>query len=98
MGNCKEALASFLSVAFSGNFYVPIDKEMPMYRVHSIFETLNPALILCREEEREKLLVSRLPCTAFRAKIRIKKRNDRQKHHRNEAGYGKDGSDRITEF
>lgn len=55
MENCKEALASFMSVVYSGNFYVPIDKEMPLPRVHSIFETLNPALILCRKEEGERL-------------------------------------------
>lgn len=55
MENSKEAVASFMGVVHSGNFYVPIDKEMPLARVHNIFETLDPALILCRDEDLERL-------------------------------------------
>ena len=34
-------------MAYSGCFYVPIDEEMPLYRVELIFQTLNPRAVLC---------------------------------------------------
>lgn len=55
MENSKEAVASFMSVVYSGNFYVPIDTNMPLSRVHKIFDTLEPELILCRDEKSEQL-------------------------------------------
>lgn len=55
MENSKEAVASFMSVVYSGNFYVPIDKKMPLSRVRNIFDTLEPELILCRDEDSERL-------------------------------------------
>ena len=35
-----------LGVLYSGNFYVVLDTQMPVERVHRIFETLQPAGIL----------------------------------------------------
>jgi len=37
-----ESLVSFLGVAYSGNFYVPIDISMPKMRIELILQTLNP--------------------------------------------------------
>lgn len=37
-----ESLVSFLGVAYSGNFYVPIDIQMPIMRIELILQTLNP--------------------------------------------------------
>jgi D-alanine--poly(phosphoribitol) ligase subunit 1 len=37
-----ESLVSFLGVAYSGNFYVPIDIQMPKMRIELILQTLNP--------------------------------------------------------
>lgn len=37
-----ESLVSFMGVAYSGNFYVPIDMQMPKMRVELILETLQP--------------------------------------------------------
>ena len=37
-----ESLVSFLGVAASGNFYVPIDIQMPKGRIELILKTLNP--------------------------------------------------------
>lgn len=37
-----ESLVAFMGVAYSGNFYVPIDMQMPKKRVELILETLNP--------------------------------------------------------
>jgi len=46
-----ESLISFLGVAYSGNFYVPIDIQMPSMRIELILKTLNPiaSLILKRD-------------------------------------------------
>ena len=42
-----KSVAAFFGVAYSGCFYVPIDEEMPLYRVELIFQTLNPRAVLC---------------------------------------------------
>ena len=43
----SPALAeAMLGVLYSGNFYVVLDTQMPVERVHRIFETLQPAGIL----------------------------------------------------
>ncbi|MBO6046221.1 MAG: amino acid adenylation domain-containing protein [Erysipelotrichaceae bacterium] len=44
-----KAIAAFFGVVYSGNFYVPIDEEMPKYRVELIFETLQPKYIIVDE-------------------------------------------------
>lgn len=42
----------FLSIAYSGNFYVPIDPELPPERIRSILETVQPAALILRENAR----------------------------------------------
>lgn len=42
-------LISFFGVVYSGNFYVPIDTEMPVERMLLIFETLSPVRIIVDE-------------------------------------------------
>jgi D-alanine--poly(phosphoribitol) ligase subunit 1 len=44
------AISAFYGVVYSGNFYVPIDEEMPQYRVELIFQNLQPQMIICDEE------------------------------------------------
>lgn len=41
-----ESLVSFMAIAYSGNFYVPIDMQMPRYRIELILGTLQPAAAL----------------------------------------------------
>lgn len=41
-----ECLVAFLGVAYSGNFYVPIDIQMPPARIKLILDTLNPEAII----------------------------------------------------
>lgn len=41
-----ECLVDFMGVAYSGNFYVPIDKQMPADRIKLILETLEPGAII----------------------------------------------------
>lgn len=42
-----NSVAAFFGVVYSGCFYVPIDEEMPAYRVELIFKTLKPRAVLC---------------------------------------------------
>ena len=48
-----ECIAAFLGVAYSGNFYTPIDTEMPARRIEKVLETLQPKLLItnCRSKE-----------------------------------------------
>lgn len=39
-------IVSFLAVAYSGNFYSPIDYEMPIERINKIIDTLQPIAII----------------------------------------------------
>lgn len=41
-----DVLTSFMGTAYSGNFYSPIDVEMPGSRVNKILEVLRPALVI----------------------------------------------------
>jgi len=41
-----KVLASFLGIAYSGNFYSPIDVDMPTSRVDKILEILQPRVVL----------------------------------------------------
>lgn len=43
-------LACFWGVVYSGNFYVPIDFELPLERIKIIFNTLNPIGVISDEE------------------------------------------------
>ena len=45
-----DVLVSFMGVAYSCNFYSPIDTEMPASRVNKILEVLNPALVITTSE------------------------------------------------
>ncbi len=48
-----KSVAAFFGVVYSGCFYVPIDEEMPLYRVELIFRTLNPRAVLCDAKTRK---------------------------------------------
>lgn len=39
-------IVAFMGILYSGNFYVPIDVNMPEVRIRAIIEKLNPVLIL----------------------------------------------------
>lgn len=41
-----ESLVAFMGVAYSGNFYVPIDMQMPKLRVELILNTLQPTAMV----------------------------------------------------
>ena len=42
-----QTIAAFLGVIWSGCFYVPLDGEMPQFRMELILQDLNPAACIC---------------------------------------------------
>lgn len=46
MGKCKEAIVGFMGTVYSGNFYVPIDANMPDERIQKIFAVVDPFVVL----------------------------------------------------
>lgn len=45
-------ISSFLGVAYSGNFYSPIDIKMPEDRINKIISTLDPAVIITNRKHK----------------------------------------------
>lgn len=50
-----ESVISFMGVAKSGNFYVPIDRQLPVKRVELIVETLQPKAAIIWEKDNKIL-------------------------------------------
>lgn len=48
-----ESLEMFLGVTYSGNFYVPVGKNLPNARIQLILESMNPGCILAQKADRE---------------------------------------------
>lgn len=42
-----KMIVTFLGTVYAGNYYVPIDEEMPAHRIAMIFETLQPEAVVC---------------------------------------------------
>jgi amino acid adenylation domain-containing protein len=55
MGKHPRTIVTFYGVIYSGNYYVPIDEEMPRHRIELIFESLKPKAVIC-DQESAKLL------------------------------------------
>lgn len=55
MEKSADNIAAFMGILYSGNFYCPIDTDMPMDRVQVIIDTLRPAMILAEAATRDKL-------------------------------------------
>ena len=49
-----KVLASFMGIAYTGNFYSPIDIDMPAQRVNRILEVLEPEVVITTEELKEE--------------------------------------------
>ena len=48
-----DSLAAFMGVAYSGNFYVVVDAQMPVDRINLILENLSPAAVLTDRQHLE---------------------------------------------
>ena len=48
-----QCIAAFMGAVYAGNFYSPLDTEMPLPRVEKIISSLQPAVIITDEAHRE---------------------------------------------
>lgn len=55
IGRNVESAAAFFAAAASGNFYVPIDPDLPDQRLRDIFETMRPRLVVTTREDTRTL-------------------------------------------
>lgn len=54
MPKSKECICAFMGSAYSGNFYCPIDTEMPVERINKILQKLQPGIVITVETLYEK--------------------------------------------
>lgn len=57
-----DVITTFMGIAYSGNFYSPIDTSMPLQRADKILEILNPEIIITTKELAENTTM--LACSA----------------------------------
>jgi len=50
-----EMIVAFLGVVYAGDYYVPLDEEMPAFRIEMIFKSLSPEAVIC-DDSTEGLL------------------------------------------
>lgn len=55
MDKCADTVAAFMGVVYSGNYYVPIDEEMPKSRIDLIISGLNPKQIICQRKIADRI-------------------------------------------
>ena len=56
MGKSPEMIATFFGVVYGGNYYVPLDVEMPATRIRMILDKTTPPLVIC-DDATEPLLL-----------------------------------------
>jgi len=54
MKKSPQEIAAFFGTVTGGNFYVPVDEEMPAGRIRMILENVKPPLIICDESTEKK--------------------------------------------
>ncbi|MBO4325851.1 MAG: amino acid adenylation domain-containing protein [Clostridia bacterium] len=54
MHKSPDMVNAFFGVVYSGCFYVPIDEEMPAHRIGLIFGALDPRVVICDGNTRDK--------------------------------------------
>jgi len=47
MQKSPQMIAAFLGVVYSGSYYIPLDSEMPAFRIRLILEAVDPPLLIC---------------------------------------------------
>lgn len=53
MGKHPKCIPAFFGCVYGGCFYVPIDEEMPRFRIELIFQNLNPRVMICDDKTAE---------------------------------------------
>lgn len=52
MGKTPKAIVALFGAVYGGNFYVPLDAEMPKFRIELILQNLKPRAIICDESSK----------------------------------------------
>ena len=47
MQKSPAMIAAFLGVVYGGNYYIPLDSEMPAFRIRLILDVVKPPVIIC---------------------------------------------------
>jgi len=55
MEKSVSLVSCFVGVAYSGNFYSPLDTKMPEKRIKKIIDTLEPAIVITDEKHKKKV-------------------------------------------
>lgn len=55
MEKSVECIAAFLGAAYSGNYYTPLDTDMPTSRIGKVMETLQPKLVIANNQSQGKI-------------------------------------------
>lgn len=50
-----NAIVAFFGALYGGDYYVPLDEEMPRHRIELIFKSLEPQIVIVDEKTRELL-------------------------------------------
>ena len=50
LGRQPKTIAAFLGAIYAGSYYVPLDTEMPPYRIKQILASLEPGALICDEK------------------------------------------------
>ncbi len=53
MARHPKTIVAFFGAIYGGNFYVPVDEEMPRFRIELILKNLKPRAIICDETTKE---------------------------------------------
>ncbi len=48
-----DAIAAFYGIVYGGNYYAPLDEEMPRDRIRLIFDRLDPRAIICDQTTKD---------------------------------------------
>jgi non-ribosomal peptide synthetase component F len=75
---------SFLGIAYSGNFYVPIDSSLPIHRINLILETTNPSAILLTHQHSSLLEDIDFKGTVLYSKIRSNTQSGKRDYPKSE--------------
>ena len=49
MQKSPQMIAAFFGVVFAGSYYIPLDSEMPAFRIRLILDAVKPSLLICDE-------------------------------------------------
>lgn len=55
MNKHPHTVGAFFGTVYGGNYYVPIDEEMPRSRIERIFENVKPKAVICDEDTKKKM-------------------------------------------